>query len=257
MLKSEIRKAVARVTLDRPEIHNALNEEFIQRLTETFQELGTRSDVRAIVLQGNGKSFCSGADLNWTKRVAGFTPEENRRDAQAAIEMFLTVVRCPKPVLARVHGAALGGGAGLVAACDIGVAVRSAQFGFTEVKWGIVPALISPFVIARIGSANAREYFLTSEQFSADTAKAIGIIQHVEENEEEMDARIESKLSRILAASPAAIAATKELILKVAGYPVEAMSGITAEASVRSRASADAQAGVRAFLSRSKPPWIE
>jgi methylglutaconyl-CoA hydratase len=125
------------------------------------------------------------------------------------------------------------------------------------VKWGIVPALISPFVIARIGSANAREYFLTSEQFSADTAKAIGIIQHVEENEEEMDARIESKLSRILAASPAAIAATKELILQVAGYPVEAMSGITAEASVRSRASADAQAGVRAFLSRSKPPWIE
>jgi len=240
-----------------PEIHNALNEEFIQLLTETFQELGTRSDVRAIVLQANGKSFSAGADLNWTKRVAGFTPEENRRDALRAIEMFLSVVRCPKPVIARVHGAALGGGAGLVAACDIGVAVRSAQFGFTEVNWGIVPALISPFVIARIGSANAREYFLTAGKFSAETAKAIGLLQHVEQNEEEMDARIESKLSQILAASPAAIAATKDLILTVAGHPVEAMSSVTAEASVRSRASADAQAGVQAFLTRSKPPWVK
>jgi methylglutaconyl-CoA hydratase len=257
MLKSDVLNEVARVTLDRPEIHNALNEEFIQLLTRTFQELGTRSDVRAIVLQASGKSFSSGADLNWTKRVAGFTPEENRRDALLAIEMFLTVVRCPKPVIARVHGSALGGGAGLVAACDIGIAVRSAQFGFTEVNWGIVPALISPFVIARIGSANAREYFLTADKFSAETAKAIGLVQHVEENEEEMDARIESKLSQILAASPTAIAATKELILTVAGHPVEAMSSVTAEASVRSRASADAQAGVQAFLTRSKPPWVK
>src|SRR5204862_873748 len=131
-------------------------------------------------------------------RVAAFTPEENRRDAHLAIDMFMTVVRCPKPVIARVHGAALGGGAGLVAACDIGVAVRSAQFGFTEVKWGIVPALISPFVIARIGSANAREYFLTGERFSAETAKSINLIQHVEDDEAGMEARIESKLSQIL-----------------------------------------------------------
>jgi len=257
MLKCEIQNAVARVTLDRPEIHNAFNEELIHRLTHTFHELGARSDVRAILLQASGKSFSAGADLNWTKRVAGFTPEENLRDAHAAIEMFLTVVCCPKPVIARVHGSALGGGAGLVAACDIGIAVRSAQFGFPEVKWGIVPALICPFVVARIGSANAREYFLTGERFSADTAKSIALIQHVVDSDNEMDSLIESKLMDILASSPAAIAATKELILKVSGHPVEAMSKLTAETSVQSRASADAQAGVEAFLSRSRPPWTK
>jgi len=148
MLKTNIQDSVANVILDRPEIHNALNEELIAQLTQTFKDLGSRPDVRAIILRGNGKSFSAGADLNWTKRVAGFTPEENRRDAQVAIEMFLAIVRCPKPVFARVHGAALGGGSGLVAASDISVATENAQFGFTEVKLGIVPALISPFVVA-------------------------------------------------------------------------------------------------------------
>ena len=257
MLKTEIQNAVARVTLDRPEIHNALNKELIGRLTQTFTDLGSRQDVRAIVLRGNGKSFSAGADLNWTKRVAGFTSEENRRDAQAAIEMFLTIVRCPKPVIARVHGAALGGGSGLVAASDISIATDNAQFGFTEVKLGIVPALISPFVIARIGAANAREYFLTGEKFSSATAQSIGLVNHVVPDEAALDALIETKLTSILTASPAAIAATKELILTVSGHPVESMSGITAEASVRSRASADAQAGVSAFLSHGKPPWAK
>lgn len=257
MLKLDVQHDVAQVTLDRPEIHNALNEELIQRLTETFKALGSRTDVRAIVLRANGKSFSAGADLNWTKRVAGFTPEENLRDAQTAIEMFLTVVHCPKPVIARIHGAALGGGSGLVAACDIGVAVDTAQFGFTEVKLGIVPALISPFVVARIGAANAREYFLTSEKFSAATAQAIGLIQHVVQSEAAMDALIEAKLAAIRTGSPAAIAATKELILGVSGHPVDSMSEFTAAASVRSRASADAQAGVRAFLEHGTPPWVK
>jgi methylglutaconyl-CoA hydratase len=257
MLKTDIQDSVADVILDRPEIHNALNEELIAQLTRTFRELGSRPDVRAIVLQGNGKSFCAGADLNWTKRVASFTPEENRHDAQAAIEMFLTIVRCPKPVIARVHGAALGGGSGLVAASDISVATANAQFGFTEVKLGIVPALISPFVVARIGAANAREYFLTGEKFSAATAHSIGLVNHVVQSEADMDALIETKLAHILGASSVAIAATKELILTVAGQPVESMSATTAEASVRSRASADAQAGVSAFLSHGKPPWVK
>jgi len=257
MLKTEIDNSIARVTLDRPEIHNALNEELIGRLTETFKDLGTRPEVRAIVLQANGKSFSAGADLNWTKRVARFTPEQNRHDAQTAIEMFLTIVRCPKPVIARVHGAALGGGSGLVATSDISVATENAQFGFTEVKLGIVPALISPFVVARIGAANAREYFLTGEKFSAATAHSIGLVNHVVQSEADMDALIETKLAHILGASAAAIAATKELILTVAGHPVESMSSTTAEASVRSRASADAQAGVSAFLSHGKPPWVK
>jgi len=255
MLKTEVQNSVARVTLDRPEIHNALNEELIRRLTQTFRELGSRTDVRAIVLQANGKSFSAGADLNWTKRVAGFTPEENRKDAETAIEMFLSIVRCPKPVIARIHGAALGGGSGLAAACDISIATHNAAFGFTEVRLGIVPALISPFVVARIGAANARDYFLTGEKFPASTAHAIGLVNHVVPDDAGLDALIEEKLSSILQASPAAIAATKNLILDVSGHPVESMSGFTAEASVRSRASADAQAGVSAFLSHSEPPW--
>lgn len=255
MVKTEFHQGVAHVILDRPEIHNAFNEDVIQRLTAKFKEIGQRSDIRAIVLRSTGKSFSAGADLNWTKRVAGFTAEENLHDAQAAIEMFLAVVRCPKPVIARVHGAALGGGSGLVAACDIGIAVESAQFGFTEVKWGIVPALISPFVVARIGAANAREFFLTGEKFSALTAQQIGLIQHVVPDEAAMDAKIEAKIREILLSSPEAIAATKALILTVSGHPVESMSETTALASVCSRASADAQAGIRAFLSRSSPPW--
>jgi methylglutaconyl-CoA hydratase len=255
MVKTEFHNGVAHVILDRPEVHNAFNEEVIHKLTAKFKEIGAQQAVRAIVLRGTGKSFSSGADLNWTKRVARFTAEENLRDAQAAIEMFLSVVRCPKPVIARIHGAALGGGSGLVAACDIGVAVESAQFGFTEVKWGIVPALISPFVVARIGAANAREYFLTGEKFGAETAQRIGLVQHIVPDESAMDAMIESKIREIMSASPEAIAATKALILTVSGHPVESMSEITAMASVCSRASADAQAGIRAFLSRGTPPW--
>jgi methylglutaconyl-CoA hydratase len=257
MLETHIENSIARVTLNRPEIHNALNEELIGLLTQTFRKLGTDQEVRAIVLQGNGKSFSAGADLNWTKRVARFTSEENRHDAQIAIEMFLTIVRCPKPVIARVHGAALGGGSGLVAACDISIATENAQFGFTEVKLGIVPALISPFVVARIGAANAREYFLTGEKFPAATAHSIGLINHVARSVADMDALIEAKLTHVLGASASAIADTKELIRAVAGQPVESMSATTAEASVRSRASADAQAGVSAFLSHSKPPWAK
>jgi len=255
MVKTEIHHSVAHVILDRPEVHNAFNEDVIKQLTEAFAEIEFHSDVRAVILRGTGKSFSSGADLNWTKRVASFTPKENLRDASEAIAMFLSVVRCPKPVIARVHGAALGGGSGLVAACDIGIAVESAQFGFTEVKWGIVPALISPFVIARIGAANAREYFLTGEKFNAETARSIGLIQHVVPDEAAMDTLIDAKIREILASSPEAIAATKALILAVAGRPVESMSETTAMASVASRASADAQAGIRAFLSRGTPPW--
>src|SRR4029079_7250782 len=232
MVKTEIHHSVAHVILDRPEVHNAFNEDVIKQLTEAFAEIEFHSDVRAVILRGTGKSFSSGADLNWTKRVASFTPKENLRDASEAIAMFLSVVRCPKPVIARVHGAPASGGSVLVASCDIGIAVESAQFGFTEVKWGIVPALISPFVIARIGAANAREYFLTGEKFNAETARSIGLIQHVVPDEAAMDALIETKIREIMLASPEAIAATKALILTVAGRPVESMSETTAMASV-------------------------
>jgi len=256
MLNLTVEKTIAHVTLDRPDVHNAFNEELIARLQSTFSELGARSDVRAVVLRGNGKSFSAGADLNWMKRTAGYSHEENLRDARAAAQMFLTLAQCPKPVIARVHGAALGGGSGLVAACDISIAVESAQFGFTEVKLGIIPAVISPFVVARIGIANAREYFLTGERFPASTARELGLVQHVVPDEAAMDALIEATIAQILTSSPAAVAAAKELLFGVSGRPLASTLDFTADAIARARASEEGRAGIAAFLSRSKPPWV-
>jgi methylglutaconyl-CoA hydratase len=256
MLQLEISGAIARVILDRPDVHNAFNDDLIRRLGEAFSHLAIRNDVRVIVLRANGKSFSAGGDLKWIERAAFYTPEENVRDAKAMSTAFVTLARCPKPVIARIHGAAIGGGSGLAAACDIAIAVESAQFGFPEAKLGIIPAIISPFVISRIGAANAREYFLTGERFPAMTAKAMGLVQHVVRNETELDEMIASKIKEILTASPEAIAAAKELIFGVAGRPLESTLDFTAESFARARASREGKAGIAAFLSRTKPPWI-
>jgi len=257
MLKVDVQKPVARVTLDKPDIHNALSDELIPLVTQAFTELASRDDVRVIVLAGNGKSFCAGADLNWMKRTAEYSREQNVEDARTIARMYLTIAKCPKPVIARVHGAALGGGAGLVAACDIGIAVESAQFGFTEVKLGIIPAVISPFVISRIGPGRAREYFITGERFLAAAAANIGLIQHVVAHELALDALVDSKISQILTSSPTAVAAAKELVFGVAARTLETSLDFTADAIARARASAEGQAGMKAFLERQKPPWIE
>jgi methylglutaconyl-CoA hydratase len=256
MLKIDVQKSVARVTLDRPDVHNAFNEELIHLITQTFADLGRRNDVRIIVLAASGKSFCAGADLNWMKQVARYTHEQNLEDARHAARMFFSVAKCPKPVIARIHGAALGGGSGLVAACDIGLALESAQFGFTEVKVGIIPAVISPFVIARIGPGRARELFITGERFSARTALNLGLIQQIATDEAMLDALVETKIQEILTSSPGAIAAVKELILGVASRALEDTLDFTAEAIARARVSDEGQAGLKAFLAREKPPWI-
>ena len=257
MLKIDVHKNVGFVALNRPEIHNAFNDELVKQVTEAFTELGRRDDVRVIVLAGNGKSFCAGADLNWMKRMVQYTHDENIADARAVGHMYFAIAKCPKTVIARLHGAALGGGAGLVAACDIGVAIESVQFGFTEVKLGIIPAIISPFVIARIGPARAREFFLTGERFLAPVAKNIGLIQHVVSHEQALDALIESKISQILTSAPSAIAAAKDLIFGVATRNLESSLDFAAEAIARARAGAEGQAGMQAFLEHQKPPWID
>ena len=257
MLKVDINKPIASVLLDRPDIHNAFNDELVKLVTETFAELGARDDVRVIVLGGNGKSFCAGADLNWMKRMVQYSREENLEDARAVGRMYLTIAKCPKPVIARVHGAALGGGAGLVAACDIGIAVESVQFGFTEVKLGIIPAIVAPFVIARVGPGLAREFFITGERFLAPVALNIGLIQHVAAHEQALDGLIESKISQILTSAPAAIAAAKELIFGVAARTLESSLEFAADAIARARTGQEGQAGMQAFLDRQKPPWIE
>ena len=257
MLKIDIERNLAFVTLDRPDVHNAFNDELVQQITDAFTELGQRGDIRVIILGGNGKSFCAGADLNWMKRMVHYSTEQNIEDARALGRMFLAIAKCPKPVIARVHGAALGGGAGLVAACDIGIAIESAQFGFTEVKVGIIPAVISPFVIAKIGPGRAREFFITGERFLAPVAMSLGLIQHVVSHEMALDALVESKISQILTSAPCAIAAAKELVFGVTGQSLENSIEFAAQAIARTRAGAEGQAGMKAFLERQKPPWID
>jgi len=257
MLKIDIEKHLAFVVLDRPDVHNAFNDELIAQVTDAFTELGRRDDIRVIVLKANGKSFCAGADLNWMKRMVQYSHEENLADAQAVGRMFLAIAKCPKPVIARVHGAALGGGAGLVAACDIGIAIESVQFGFTEVKLGIIPAIISPFVIGKIGPGRAREFFITGERFLAPVALSMGLIQHVVSHELALDALVDTKISQILTSAPCAIAAAKELVFGVTGQPLEKALEFAAQAIARSRAGSEGQAGMKAFLERQKPPWID
>jgi methylglutaconyl-CoA hydratase len=256
MLTTEISGAVATVTLNRPSLHNAFNDELIATITQAFEALGQDSTVRVIVLRAAGASFSAGGDLNWMKRAATYSAEENFRDARAGANMFLTVARCPKPVLARVHGRALGGGCGLVACCDMSVALESVEFGLPEVKIGLLPGIIGPFLIARIGVGNAREYFLTGARFSAQRALEIGLIQRMAADEAAMDATIDAWITELLTASPAAVAAAKKLISDISDRPLDSVLDTAALSIANARTSPEGQAGVEAFLSRTKPPWI-
>lgn len=256
MLKIETAGAIATLTLDRPAVHNAFNDELIARITRAFEELGANPGVRVVVLRANGPSFSAGGDLNWMKRAATYTAEENLRDARAGANMFLTITRCPKPVIARVQGRALGGGSGLVASCDMAVALESAEFGLPEVKIGLLPGIIGPFLVARIGIANAREYFLTGARFSATRAKEIGLIQRVAADEAAMDAVIEGWVAELQTSSPSAVAAAKKLISDISNRPAESVMDVAAEAIANARVSPEGRAGVEAFLSRAKAPWL-
>jgi len=256
MLTREITNAVATVTLDRPSVHNAFNDELIGKITETFETLGADPEVRVIVVRAAGASFSAGGDLNWMRRAAAYTAEENFRDARDSANMFLTVARCSKPVLARVHGRALGGGCGLVACCDMAVALESAEFGLPEVKIGLLPGIIGPFVISRIGVANAREYFLTGARFDAERAREIGLVQRVAKDESSMDATLDSWIAELLTASPSAVAAAKKLIFDISNRPVDSVLDAAALSIANARTSPEGRAGVEAFLSRTKPPWI-
>ena len=257
MLHIEVVGPIARVVLDRPELHNAFNGELTRAVSAAFRDLGNRPDVRVIVLAGAGKSFCAGGDLNWMRQEMGLTYEENLADVAELFDMLQTIAACPKPVMARVHGAAFGGGVGLLAAADIALAVESAVFGFTEVRIGVVPAVISPFVLPRIGVGRAREYFLTGERFSAATAHSIGLVHSVHASAESLDDAIHSKIESILSSAPGAIAATKALIAEIATRPRDAAIAYAEEALARARSGEEGQAGMGAFLEGRKPPWVK
>jgi|SRR5580700_1788724 methylglutaconyl-CoA hydratase len=244
-----VSSGIARVTLARPEVRNAFNAEVIARLHEIFTRITAADDVRAVVLAGEGKVFCGGADVNWMRASLDLSFDANVADAELMSDMFRAIDNCPKPVVARIQGAALGGGSGLAAVCDIAVAAEDAIFGFTEVKLGIIPATISPFVLAKIGASHARALFLTGERFDASQAKAIGLVHDVVPSAQ-LDAAVERRLAELHSAGPNAIAAAKLLVRRVLDNSYSESRTITTEAIARQRVSPEGQEGLRAFLER-------
>lgn len=251
------RGPIAHLSLSRPDLHNAFNDEMIRQITEAFAALGADPAVRVIVLRAEGKSFSAGGDLNWMRRMVGYTFEQNVADAKALSAMYRAIRDCPKPVIARVHGAAYGGGVGLVAACDIAAALESARFCLSEVKLGLIPAVISPFVLEKISVAHARRYFLTAEVFPAAEARRIGLVAEVFPGEAETDAFIGQLCDSLLANGPEALAACKELIRTVQHAAFPQVQTLTARRIAERRASAEGQEGMRAFLEKRKPKWQE
>jgi len=244
------------VTLNRPERHNAFDEVMIGELTEAMKAMANDAEVRVIVISSLGKSFCAGADLAWMQRAAGYGIEENRRDAGALAEMLQAIAACPKPVIARVQGPAYGGGVGMIAACDIAVATFDARFALTEVKLGLIPAVISPYVIAALGERYARRYMLTAETFSAAEAYRIGLIHEMVHDEAALDTAVGEWVEAILRNGPQALAECKALIRAVAGGPLTtAVVADCVERIARVRVSPEGQEGIAAFLEKRKPGW--
>jgi len=245
---------VARVTLCNPERHNCFDDRLIEGLTATFAELGEADDVRVIVLDAEGKSFSAGADLNWMRRMAENSHEENLRDARGLARMLQTINMVAKPTVALVQGPTFGGGVGLAACCDIVIAGRRASFSLSEVKLGIIPATISPDVLAAIGPRAARRYMLTAERFDAETAALIGLVHQVVADEQ-LAATGKAAVETLLANGPNALVETKRLIFGVGGAISEETIDETARWIARIRATDEAREGMRAFLDKGKPEW--
>ena len=255
-LEVSVRDKVATITLNRAEVRNAFNEVAIAEITAAFDELGRDPAVRAIVLAARGAAFCAGADLNWMKKMAGYSHAENLADAAQLAQMLKTIYACPKPVVAKVQGDCYAGGMGLVAACDICVVAESVNFCLSEVKLGLIPATISPYVIKAMGENPARRYFLTAERFSAAEALRIGFA-HVIAPADGLDAAVAEILKSLVAASPHAVAEAKRLVQDVAGAPLtEGLIADTVERIAAIRASDEGREGVRSFLEKRKPGWI-
>ncbi|MBM3460472.1 MAG: enoyl-CoA hydratase/isomerase family protein [Armatimonadetes bacterium] len=255
-LRLDRRGAVATLTLSRPEVHNAFNEHMIADLTAACQALADDNSVRVVVLAADGKSFSAGADIDWMQRMAASSQDENRADAARMAEMLHAINELPKPVVARVQGAALGGGAGLLACADVVVAVRAARIGMTEVKVGLLPSVIGPFVLRKIGGSWARAHFLLGDRFDAATAREMGLVHEIVDDVAALDARVEAIVGEMLEGSPAAQAEAKHLLRALAADPDPARQrALTAETISRVRASDEGREGLRAFMEKRKPSW--
>ena len=244
---------IIRVTLNRPEVRNAFNEELIAELT-AWAESVTIADGRAAVLSGAGKVFCAGADLAWMSKMIGYSREVNVRDAREMARMFSALDRLPIPLIGCIHGAALGGGAGLAAVCDIVIAAEDAIFGFTEVKLGILPAVISPYALAKIGRSAARDLFLTGARFSATRAREIGLV-HAVGDAADLDRMVAKYVNDLLTSGPEAVAAAKRMIERVMASRDGDVADLTAATIAERRVSPEGQEGMRAFLEKRPPSW--
>lgn len=251
-IRIDTRDGIATVTLARPDVRNAFNEVLIDDLRRAFTSFP--ADVRVVILTGEGPIFCAGADVQWMKQSKDRTEKENAEDARAMAMMFRAIDECPKPVVARVRGAALGGGSGLVACCDIVVAAEGTQFGFTEVRLGIVPANISTFVLPKIGARAARRYFLTGERFDAARAREIGLVHEVVADSA-LDATVDGLAGEILKCGPNAVAIAKEIVREGLARPRDEAIEYTIRTIARVRVSPEGQEGLAAFLDKRKPSW--
>jgi len=247
---------VSTVTLNRPDVRNAFNDEVIAELTAVFLELGRRPEVRCVVLAANGTAFCAGADLNWMKRMAGYSRDENLDDATALARMLEVIYECPKPTLAKVQGDVYAGGLGLVAACDIAIAADTAHYCVSEVRIGLIPATISPYLIRAMGARAAHRWFLTAERFGAARATACGLV-HEAVPAGDLDARVAALTRSLVQASPEAVKACKKLLHDVAGQEMsDSLLEDTAERIADIRVTPEGREGISAFLDKRKPNWL-
>jgi len=247
---------VAKVILNRPEVHNAFNDIMITELLQVFSKLHDARDVRVVIFTGEGKSFCAGADLNWMKRVKDYSFEENFKESLDISELMYSIYSLPLPTIARVNGAAVGGGMGFVATCDIAVAASDARFSLSEVKLGLVPACISPYVIRKAGEGACREFMLTGERLTAEKAMRLGLVNEVAEPGE-LDNVVSALVDRLISSGPNAISICKELLRKVPGMSFDEAKKTTAEAIANLRVSDEGQEGMKAFLEKRKPRWVK
>jgi methylglutaconyl-CoA hydratase len=256
MTNLKLDQYVATITLNRPELRNAFNDEVIAELTQAFTALGAREDIRAIVLCAEGPAFCAGADLNWMRRMADYSREENLADAGKLAEMLRVIDECPKPTVARIQGDAIAGGMGLVAACDIAVSVDTANFCLSEVKLGLIPATISPYVIRAMGARVAHRYFLTAERFTAQEALRIGFVHEVVAADQ-LDIKVSEVTKALVSNSPNAVKVCKKLLQEMAHQEIsQPLIRKTVEGIADIRASAEGREGVSSFLGKRKPFWL-
>jgi methylglutaconyl-CoA hydratase len=253
-LEIQIKDDVVTVSLNRPEVHNAMNEKLMKELTDFFTEISEDDNIRIVILTGNGKSFCAGADLNWMKSMANYDKQENIKDSRLLSKLFESIYNCPKPTIAKINGHAFGGGLGLFAVCDIAIAIPDCKFAFSEVKLGIIPSVISTYIVRRLSLADMRRLFLTGERFSSDYAHSIGLIDFVF-NEEDIEKRIEKYIGIFRSSGPTAIKEIKKLVDACEVLERKKYIEHTIEKISELRVSEEGQEGINAFLNKRKSKW--